>query len=444
MKVLILASNPRKDLSIDREIRDLREVIEKSHSHKDFEVVDALAVRVTDLQQLLFKYEPQIVHFCGHGSGQQGLVFQDENEKEQWVRSEALSELFRLFSSSVKCVLLNACYSEMQADAIVSHIDYVVGMRQEIQDDAAIAFSKGFYQALGYNRSIEQAFEFGRNAIQLEISGGSRVRSAKTNQNRKIEVVDAIEQTPIPEHIKPILKVKSTLSVSTEENRRVGNQAIPEELRTAIQLAIDKSLRHDADIHSFASREGALTSEADQSSQKAKEGAGQAKSYQHGHSYFKKVFAILGIAGFAVMCSWVVVRITTPPAVETPVAVETAVEDEKETAAKNEKQKELRSLVDQVFGSDRNLRRAATSKLTEEDNRPFDTYLVPLLIDTAQRESDNYFGIVNALFILGKVEDNVFQSHSEGIMELVELGKKQLSPNDKQTYISPVEDRLGQ
>jgi hypothetical protein len=48
----------------------------------------------------------------------------------------------------------------------VSNINYVVGMSHEIQDNAAIAFSKGFYLALGYNCSIEEAYEFGCNAIK--------------------------------------------------------------------------------------------------------------------------------------------------------------------------------------------------------------------------------------------------------------------------------------
>ena len=261
MKVLILASNPRKDLNLDREIRDLREVIERSHNHQDFQVEDALAVRVSDLQQLLFKYEPQIVHFCGHGSGQQGLVFQDNDEKEKWVATDALSELFRLFSSGVECVLLNACYSEIQANSIVNHINYVIGMNQEIQDNAAIAFSKGFYQALGDNRSIEQAFEFGCNAIQLEISGSSRVRSTKTNLHRKIEIVDVIEQTAIPEHLKPILKVKPALSSKAKENRSFDSQVLPDKVRTEIQLAIDKSLRHTPKVHSFFERGDSLLSE---------------------------------------------------------------------------------------------------------------------------------------------------------------------------------------
>lgn len=175
MKILILASNPRKDLNLDREIRDLRGVIEKSRNREDFEVVDELAVRVGDLQELLFRNQPQIVHFCGHGSGEQGLVFESDMGREHLVRTDALSNLFRLFSNSIECVLLNACYSEEQAGAIVDHINYVIGMNQEIRDDAAIAFSKGFYRALGYACSIEQSYEFGCNAIQLEISGSSVV-----------------------------------------------------------------------------------------------------------------------------------------------------------------------------------------------------------------------------------------------------------------------------
>lgn len=206
-KILILASNPRKDLNLDGEIRDLQGVIERSQNREQFEVVPGLAVRVGDLQELLLKHRPQVVHFCGHGSGERDLVFEGNNGGEQWVRAEALSDLFRLFSSNVGCVLLNACYSEEQANAIVNHIDYVIGMNQEIRDDAAIAFSKGFYRALGYDCPIEEAYEFGRNAIQLEISGSSKMRSAVTEVERKLVAINnVVATTVIPEHLKPILK----------------------------------------------------------------------------------------------------------------------------------------------------------------------------------------------------------------------------------------------
>jgi hypothetical protein len=206
MKILILSSNPRNDLDLDEEIRDLKDVIDDSRNRQNFEVEDALAVRAGDLHELFFRHEPQIVHFCGHGGGQPGLAFEGRDGGEQWVGTEALRDLFRLFSNRVTCVLLNACYSEQQANEIVHHIDYVIGMNQAIRDDAAIAFSKGFYRALGYNCSIEEAYEFGCNAIQLELSGGSINRDGTPVERKLQGVAEPNTIPPLPEHLKPILK----------------------------------------------------------------------------------------------------------------------------------------------------------------------------------------------------------------------------------------------
>jgi formylglycine-generating enzyme required for sulfatase activity len=247
--ILILASNPRKDLNLDREIRDLKGVVEKSRSREEFAVVTELAVRVGDLQDHLLRHEPQIVHFCGHGSGEAGLVFASDEVREQWVQTDALSDLFRLCSRYVECVMLNACYSEEQANEIVNHIDYVIGMRQTIQDNAAIAFSKGFYRALGYNRPIKEAYEFGCNAIQLEITGSSKVRSMATEAERKLNVANAVTTTVIPEHLKPILKQKTILM-------RVSFPvpALSEETRRVIQLEVAESLMQDSGADQYRAR----------------------------------------------------------------------------------------------------------------------------------------------------------------------------------------------
>ena len=69
---------------------------------------------------------------------------------------------------NVKCVLLNACYSEIQATAIAEHINFVIGMDKEIGDKAAIAFAVGFYQALGAGRTFEEAYKLGCVQIQLQ------------------------------------------------------------------------------------------------------------------------------------------------------------------------------------------------------------------------------------------------------------------------------------
>ncbi|MEG4217008.1 hypothetical protein QUA27_16525 [Microcoleus sp. Pol14C6] len=116
----------------------------------------------------MLEIQPQIVHFSGYGAGDDGIVVEDDNGNSQLVTTEALSSLFEQFADHVECVLLNACYSDIQADAIVQHLNYVIGMSQEIRDTATITFAMGFYDALGAGKPVETAYKFGCNAIQLE------------------------------------------------------------------------------------------------------------------------------------------------------------------------------------------------------------------------------------------------------------------------------------
>jgi hypothetical protein len=95
-------------------------------------------------------------------------VLENDAGEGQLVSTEALTRLFCLFKHKIECVLLNACYSEVQAEAIFQHISCVVGMNQEIGDEAAREFAVGFYDALGADRYYEDAYEFGCTAIDLK------------------------------------------------------------------------------------------------------------------------------------------------------------------------------------------------------------------------------------------------------------------------------------
>ncbi|BAY27938.1 hypothetical protein NIES2100_77650 [Calothrix sp. NIES-2100] len=169
-KILILAANPKNtnNLRLGEEVREITEGLMRSRRRDQFEIVSRWAVRPRDLQRALLDYEPQIVHFSGHGAGTQGLVLENDVGEVQLVSSQALAGLFELCKENVECVLLNACYSEVQAEAIFQHIDCVVGMSQAIGDRAAIDFAVGFYDGLGAGKSLEEAFKFGRSAINLE------------------------------------------------------------------------------------------------------------------------------------------------------------------------------------------------------------------------------------------------------------------------------------
>ncbi|WP_354636412.1 AAA-like domain-containing protein [Planktothricoides raciborskii] len=169
-KILIVAANPKntEKLRLDEEVREIQTGLERSKSRHQFQIISRTAVRPDDLRRALLDYEPQIVHFSGHGVGTQGLVLLDDASEAKLVSAVALARLFKLFAKQVKCVLLNACYSQVQAEAICQYIDYVIGMDREIGDRAAIKFAVGFYDAIAAGRSIEDAYEFGCSAIALE------------------------------------------------------------------------------------------------------------------------------------------------------------------------------------------------------------------------------------------------------------------------------------
>ena len=108
------------------------------------------------------------VGISGHGAGAGGILVEDDSGRAYEIPKDALAGLFELFAGQIECVVLNACYSDAQADAIAKHIPYVIGMKAAVSDDAAIEFAVGFYDALGAGKSVEKAFLFGRNAIALK------------------------------------------------------------------------------------------------------------------------------------------------------------------------------------------------------------------------------------------------------------------------------------
>ncbi|MBD2388023.1 AAA-like domain-containing protein [Cylindrospermum sp. FACHB-282] len=195
--ILILAANPLNTdrLRLDKEVEEIRTTLRLSSNRNRFEIESRGAVRPQDLQPHLYNLKPQIVHFSGHGGGEQGLAFEDDDGKLKLVSTSALANLFKLFAHDVECVLLNACYSQVQAEAICQHIPYVIGMNEAIADTAARKFAEGFYRGIWDGRTIENAFASGVNAIALE---------------------------GIPEELTPVLLKRSALLKLTEPNTDIS------------------------------------------------------------------------------------------------------------------------------------------------------------------------------------------------------------------------------
>lgn len=169
-RILFLASNPKgmDKLRLDEEARNIKEGLRRAKERERFIVETVWAVRPRDIRRAVLDFEPNVVHFSGHGMADGGLAFENELGKIQLLPPKALSGLFKLLKTHVECVVLNACYSELQASAIAEHINFVVGIGKDIKDRSAIEFSGGFYDALMAGCLIETAYEFGCNAICIE------------------------------------------------------------------------------------------------------------------------------------------------------------------------------------------------------------------------------------------------------------------------------------
>jgi hypothetical protein len=170
IRILFLAANPMDTnrLRLDEEVRSIDQALREAEFRDRFEVEQQWAVRSDELQGALLRFKPDIVHFSGHGTTSSEIVLEDHAGAGRAVPREALGRLFSVLRDNIRCVVLNACYSAEQAEAIAQHIDCVVGMTQAVGDDAAIRFARAFYRALGYGRDIETAFTLGTNEVDLE------------------------------------------------------------------------------------------------------------------------------------------------------------------------------------------------------------------------------------------------------------------------------------
>jgi hypothetical protein len=173
IRILFLGANPHGStpLRLDQEVREIDIALRQAAYRECFEFHQQWAVRVADLQRALLQHKPQILHFSGHGERTDVLIFEDNFGGQRPVQGEVLAKLLSLFNKSIRCVVLNACHSQAQAEAIAGSIDCVVGMSKAIGDAAAIHFSTSFYQALAFGSDIQTAFELGCVQIRMEELG---------------------------------------------------------------------------------------------------------------------------------------------------------------------------------------------------------------------------------------------------------------------------------
>ncbi len=119
-----------------------------------FQFFHSLGITKDHFLDDLERYRPDILHFSGHGTEYSSLVFQDGDE----LSSEQLEKTFQSLPFKISVVFLNACYSKQQARSISKYVDYIIGMKKAVSDEAAIIFSSKFYKSLLKNINYKEAY----------------------------------------------------------------------------------------------------------------------------------------------------------------------------------------------------------------------------------------------------------------------------------------------
>lgn len=168
--VLFLAANPldQQQLRLDEEVRSIAETIRKSKHRDVVKLHSCWANRPPDVLQAINEFDPTIVHFSGHGSDQDEIVFQDDHGKTKLVSKEAIVQTMIACSGSIRLVFFNTCYSNNQAEAVVKHVDAAIGMNTSVGDDAARIFASQFYSGVGFGHSVEKAFQQAKALLMME------------------------------------------------------------------------------------------------------------------------------------------------------------------------------------------------------------------------------------------------------------------------------------
>ena len=194
IKILLFAANPRGTTPLDlpREFREIDEEVRMSPFRAAVELILVPGARPVDLLRKLNENRPQVVHFSSHGNpdeivlesgddeadapGLSGASMRSVDERDMKsvgpvavgsghqaqphvVSKSALVNVLRSCDEgNLRLVVLNACHTRQQAEALTEVVDCVVSMKRTITDRAAIQFAASFYGALAFGRSVQKAF----------------------------------------------------------------------------------------------------------------------------------------------------------------------------------------------------------------------------------------------------------------------------------------------
>ena len=169
IRILVLSTShgARASALIEDEAKKIFERLQEGPCRDRFEFYNHPALRPSDLQKLLLMYEPHIIHFSGRGSQLRRVLSDGIQARGGGINHPALVEVFALYNSHVRLVLLNSGFSRAQARSLSEVINYSIGAGKGVGEKTGLIFSRAFYRALGFGKSVREAFASAKAELAL-------------------------------------------------------------------------------------------------------------------------------------------------------------------------------------------------------------------------------------------------------------------------------------
>lgn len=195
INVLIMTSNPinTNQLRLDEEVRAISEMIRKSEHRDSVKLESRWATRTIDILQAINELNPTIVHFSGHGDSDGNIYVQNNDGTAKNISKQTMVQVLKSSTDKIKLIFFNSCFSYLQAEAVTEHIPCAIGMSDTIGDNAAKVFAAQFYSAIGFGKSVKNAFEQAKAALLLEGINEENVPVLYTQKGMNAEEIFIVE-----------------------------------------------------------------------------------------------------------------------------------------------------------------------------------------------------------------------------------------------------------
>ncbi len=210
--------------TLDNHLRNDGEfgAIYKNADKNYFSAVSVSNLRASEIQTVILKAAPEIIHFAGHSSADE-IFLEDAGGESVAVSKNAIVNFLSNLSKKPMIVFFNSCQSAGKLKRLSRTIDFVVGTQKEVDDDVAVIFAAKFYEFLALGETVKAAFYFAKNYFEIE----GRKDDAKMykllvrNEDRSLPIPKTIEEE---EKIDPAgTEATTIIKTHTAQGIVVGN-----------------------------------------------------------------------------------------------------------------------------------------------------------------------------------------------------------------------------